>query len=328
VTRKITIGSLFAGIGGIELGLERTGGFETVWQLENNEYATRVLETHWPAVRRWGDVRTFLAYANFGCLAARQAVCARRERVRLCRENWRNDYRVDLICGGFPCQPVSTAGKRRGEADERWLWPAMRRVCAVLRPTWVLVENVPGLLSAKDVCGKRGALFGRVVRDLAALGYRVRWDCIPAAAVGAPHIRERVFIVGHAASTRAGTITSESRPRDTACESGGDVAYANGTWQLQQEGGQPAQRRRAGNSGGEVPDALQERCNWGSGVFQTAEPSGLFPSQGSNPWSIEPDVGRVANGVSSRVDRLRCLGNAVVPQVAKFIGHRILTAFT
>ena len=135
------------------------------WQVEIEPYARRVLAKHWPDVPRWDDVRTFPPDPV-------------------------EDWAVDLVCGGFPCQPVSLAGQQKGEEDERWLWDDMRRVCDTLKPRWVLAENVPGLLSASDGLGRRGALFGGVVRDLASLGYVVEWHCIPAGGpggVGAPH---------------------------------------------------------------------------------------------------------------------------------------------
>ena len=121
--KPLTVGELFAGICGIGLGLERTGGFETVFQVESDPYATRVLEKHWPGVRRWGDVRTFIADAQRLWKLQPQG-CQQKQWRRFsdCREAWRRANYVDLICGGFPCPPVSLAGKRRGAADARWLW--------------------------------------------------------------------------------------------------------------------------------------------------------------------------------------------------------------
>lgn len=160
----LTFGSLFSGIGGLDLGLERAG-WSCSWQVEIDGFCNAILERHWPRVQRLRDVR----FAGDTTLP-----------------------RVDLIAGGFPCQGVSVAGKRRGLADHRTgLWWEFRRVVAELRPRLVLVENVPGLLNngLADVLG-----------SLAALGYDAEWDVVPASAVGAPHLRERLFVVAHAIS--------------------------------------------------------------------------------------------------------------------------------
>jgi DNA (cytosine-5)-methyltransferase 1 len=261
----VTFGSLFAGIGGMDLGLERAG-MQCAWQVENYPYCNRVLAKHWPDVRRHDDIRTFPP---------------------------EGDWTVDLVCGGFPCQPVSCAGRRAGDTDDRWLWPEMHRVCEVVRPRWVLAENVPGLLSAST-----GRIFGEILRDLAALGYRAEWDCIPAAAVGAPHIRDRVFILAHASEARQyPRRPQQSLSRFGAHGEDGDVADAKG------------QSRDDGNGG-----------RGGAGRLAI----GGCSSIARRSWAVEPDVGRVAHGVPARVDRLRCLGNAVVPQVAEFIGRTIM----
>jgi DNA (cytosine-5)-methyltransferase 1 len=171
----MTVGSLFSGIGGIELGLERTGGFKTIWQVENDEFCRRVLEKHWPDVRRYRDIRSV-----------------------------GEPHPVDVIVGGFPCQPVSIAGQQRGDADPRWLWPEMRRICEVVRPRWVVVENVIGLLTVD------GALAGQVVGDLASLGYCVEWESIQARRLGSLHARERVFFLAYAHEPRLEGVHDES----------------------------------------------------------------------------------------------------------------------
>lgn len=164
----MTFGSLFAGIGGMDLGLERAG-MTCRWQVEIDPYARRVLERHWPDVRRHDDVRTFPPDDG-------------------------GDWRVDLICGGFPCQDVSLAGKRAGLDGERsGLWFEYERVLRVLRPRFVLVENTPGLLSAG---------FGRVLGGLASLGFDAEWSIVSACSLGAPHMRERLFIVAYAHGER------------------------------------------------------------------------------------------------------------------------------
>ena len=157
--------SLFSGIGGLELGLERAG-FELVGQVERDPFCLRVLAHHWPDVPRWGDIQEL----DLGELP-----------------------RADLVCGGFPCQPVSQIGKRKGREDERWLWPDFYRVLRALRPSYVLVENTAGLLA-------RG--MGEVLGDLAALGYDAEWQVLPAGAFGARHKRDRTFLVAYPSGER------------------------------------------------------------------------------------------------------------------------------
>src|SRR5271166_2072777 len=178
---KLTFGSLFAGIGGMDLGLERAG-MTCAWQVENDPWATRVLAKHWPNVRRWDDVRTFPPMAD----TERQSETS--TNLPHCTEPpcWNTwfescccrEWSVDLICGGFPCQDISYAGKGAGLAGERsGLWYEFARIVRTIRPRYVLVENVSALLT-------RGldAVLGTLVAD----GYGCEWACIPAAAVGAP----------------------------------------------------------------------------------------------------------------------------------------------
>ncbi|KKL58263.1 hypothetical protein LCGC14_2227120 [marine sediment metagenome] len=253
-------GSLFSGIGGLDLGLERAG-MECAWQVEIDDYCQKVLTKHWPDVPKYKDVR----------------------------DVGKELESVDLICGGFPCQPVSVSGQRRGSKDERWLWDDFYRIICDVGPSWVVVENVPGLYSAED-----GRLFGGILRDLSNGGYDAEWDTIPAAAFGAAHVRERVFLVAHSAGE---PFDVRSAKRKKAVHAGRDgsirqVANAVG------EGRQGVKRPILEN--GDIA-----RRSW---------------------WAAEPSVGRVANGVPHRVDRLRGLGNAVVPQVAEFIGRQIMEA--
>jgi DNA (cytosine-5)-methyltransferase 1 len=164
----VNVLSLFSGIGGLELGLERAG-MTVVGQVEIDEFCRRVLAKHWPEVPRHDDVRT-------------------------CVEWWLGDSRptVDLVCGGFPCQPFSISGAQLGMGDERWGWPWFADVVRRVRPCYVLVENVTALLADSDA-------FGRMLSDLAELGFDADWSVLSACAVGAPHTRERLFLVAYAA---------------------------------------------------------------------------------------------------------------------------------
>jgi DNA (cytosine-5)-methyltransferase 1 len=154
----MSFGSLFSGIGLLDLGLERAGLGAPAWQVEIDPWCREVLARHWPNAERFDDVRTFTPPATS----------------------------VPVVVGGFPCQPYSVAGKRAGNADTRALWPCFARVVEQARPAVVIAENVPGL--------RRTALRG-VLADLAALGFDSEWTCFRASDLGAPHQRARIWIV-------------------------------------------------------------------------------------------------------------------------------------
>lgn len=388
------VGSLFAGIGGFDLGLERAG-MEVRWQVENNSWCQRVLAKHWPNVTRYGDIK---------------------------QVDWHTIEPVDLVCGGFPCQPFSLAGKRRGTEDDRYLWPEVVRCLDAVRPTWFLGENVPGIIKVA---------LDQVCADLEALGYTVQPVCIPACAVDAPHQRQRVWILAHAGCAglpRGGLRSGEAQTREIRdCgaadsrevvahahsqstgrsakswrergqwepepelggslnglprwldrftgglsyaesrrsiealrdlwsphvsealwrtvggygrveqaavlfafvreyENGSDQArlllacqkaFENGMRSLRREKGTPrasCRSKQSEQSTGEHPDVVQV-------VPQ------LSPRNGETPWacaSWEDGIPRVASNVPHRVDRLRGLGNAVVPQVVEALGRMMM----
>ncbi len=272
----LTFGSLFAGIGGFDLGLERAG-MVCRWQVEIDPFCQQVLAKHWPDVRRYGDVRDCGAH---------------------------NLEPVDLICGGFPCQPHSVAGKRRGAEDDRDLWPEYRRIVTELQPRWVVGENVPGI---------RGTILDEVLSDLEYLDYETGTLVVPACAMDAPHRRERLFVVAH-------TVRWGFQPvRITGILAGtcGDIEEEAHKW----ERGWDA----TDHSGTTLAYTDAVRCTgWTNYERQKqTERNGL---EVASRWLPEPGVGRVAHGVPHRVDRLRALGNAVVPQVAEWLGRRILEA--
>lgn len=229
---------LFSGIGGFSLGLERAG-METVAFCEVDAFCRQVLAKHWPNVRIHDDVRTLDG----------------------------NEYRgtVDVVCGGFPCQPFSVAGKRAGKDDDRHLWPEMLRIIREVQPRYVIGENVAGFVNMElDNC----------LSDLEAIGYSCGAFVIPACAVDAQHRRDRVWILANANST------------------------------FKQGRGLPG--------GVHAQDADPN-----SGSTDSGRPA---PCK----WKPEPGVGRVVNGVPRRMDRLKSLGNAVVPQVVEQIGLAIM----
>jgi DNA (cytosine-5)-methyltransferase 1 len=221
----LTVGSLFSGIGGLDLGLERAG-MQVIWQSEIEPYACKVLKKHWPEVVNHGDIKQI---------------------------KWGDIVRPNVICGGYPCQPFSSIGNRKGEQDKRHLWPWVKEAISHLRPDYAILENVRGHLSMGGMS---------VIGELATLGYDAEWRIVSAASVGAHHRRDRIIIVAY----------PHSKPRHD----------------------KPI---------GPVFQRHIERCN---------------------RWQSEPDVARVADGLPFRVDRLRGLGNAVVPQVAEVIGRLVV----
>lgn len=172
--KKLTHFSLFTGIGGIDLAAE-WAGFETVGQCEKDDYAYAVLDKHWPNIRKWRDVSDV----------------TRNDLVKQSIE------KITVLSAGFPCQPHSLAGKRMATNDKRDLWPETRRIICEVKPKWFLGENVPGLLSSDD-----GRFFGQILADLAKMGFDAWWGVYGSFHVGAPHKRERVFIVANSDSKR------------------------------------------------------------------------------------------------------------------------------
>ena len=250
---------LFSGIGGFSLGLERAG-MTTVAFCEIDKKAQQVLRKHWPNVPIFEDV----------CTLTKELLDER-------------GITIDVICGGFPCQDISLAGKGAGiEGERSGLWTEYARIISELRPKFVIVENVSALLS-------RG--LDRVLGDLAEIGYDAEWHCISASAVGAPHRRDRVWIIAYPEAK------SQRREReeiyDEPCWVRPEISYT-------MREGLERQRTLSSRIGSELSDTRNN--SW---------------------WATEPNVGRVAHGVSGRVDRLKQLGNAVVPQIPELIGRAI-----
>jgi DNA (cytosine-5)-methyltransferase 1 len=265
--------SLFSGIGGIDLAAH-WAGMTTVAFCERDPYCQRVLAKHWPGVPIIDDIH-HVTKQSLSDLGVDQ---------------------INIISGGFPCQPYSFAGKRRGNEDDRALWPQMLRVVSEVRPSWVLGENVAGVIDLA---------LDDVLASLEAEGYEARAVVFPACAVGASHIRQRVFIVAHAESIAkrepANKVDALSKCGETRSEPG-----------------------RNGESP-DVPDSQSERreetrelrhdkpAQWIARSGEANDACWRADPRGSQ-WATEPNVGRVAYGVPNAMDRMRVLGNAVVPQ--------------
>jgi DNA (cytosine-5)-methyltransferase 1 len=348
---------LFSGIGGFSLGLERAG-METVAFCEFDKKAQLVLKKHWPDVPIYDDVRELNG-----------------EKIR------EEIGAVQLISGGFPCQPFSQAGKRKGDQDDRHLWPQYFRLIQEIRPRWVIGENVNGLISMG---------LDQVLSDLESEDYSCQTLIIPACAVNAPHRRDRVWIIAHASSRDYNNPAIWEAQSDSGCQRNGqDVSNSecNGLTTSEVEGSitetarQKSERKNntldsKGTSGlpgtesdvadsksngnkrkrGTVAEAKKKAFSKNDGAelnrsgedvadsdsvrqkssekerndgTNRAKPrdqliGGLCESSGTNQWAVEPDVGRVAHGIPNRVDRLKQLGNAVIPQVVEQIGRAIM----
>lgn len=284
---KLTHLSTFSGIGGLDLAAE-WAGFETVGQCEWADYPTKILEKHWPDVPRWRDIRTLTKESFYEKTGLRT---------------------VDLISGGFPCQPFSFTGKRGGKDDDRYLWPELLRVISEIRPRWVVGENVAGIVNlALDT----------VLSDLESIGYTCEAIVIPACAVDAPHRRDRVAILGY--SGGGGLHRGRGRKHGTEPQDGlrgsaepGVHGVGNG---IREDVYRDAVADTAsiGLQGRGIRQVLvSEREREREKISQSA----LRVDRGYSVWDKwpdEPDVPRVGHGIPNRVDRIKCLGNAVVPQ--------------
>ena len=266
---------LFSGIGGFSYAGEKlVGGYETVAFCEYDKHAQKVLRKHWPDTEIIDDVRELANDAD------------------------RFRGLVDIVVGGYPCQPFSLAGVRRGDKDDRHLWPEMLRIIQAVRPTWVIGENVAGHISMG---------LDEVLSDLEAEGYQARCFVIPAVAADAYHRRERCWIVAH--SKRNGCFAAQKRG-STAAATNQQQKGKNLSLDIEGTGCLPATSRNVADASGE---GLQGDVGQGQARAQ-GQPQG-YPAQ-CRWWEPEPAVGRVANGVPGRVHRLRQLGNSIVPQVA------------
>lgn len=274
---------LFSGIGGFALGLQRTGGFKTVAFCDFDPKTHLVLKKNFPSVPIFSDVKT-LKGEDVGT--------------------------IDIVTGGFPCQDLSVAGKGAGLAGERsGLWYEMHRIIKETRPRWVIAENVSALRS-------RG--LDEVLCSLSEIGYDAEWHCIPASAVGAPHRRDRIWIVAYPNlhDRRSGSST-ESHQRETRVEPGRSSSGLIG-----RETQPPMAYTSCEGWEGRLHRWANTQRQSELGYFGCS--SSMVGQQAQDWWTIEPAVGRVANGIPNRVDRLKQLGNALVPQIVTMIGTAIL----
>lgn len=323
---KPTMGSLFAGIGGFDLGFERAG-FETVWQVEINEWCRRVLAKNFPKAQRYADIRE----------------CG--------THNLRS---VDVVVGGFPCQDISNAGDRAGITGERsGLWSHMCRIVSELRPSYVLLENVGALLSPTDrITWIEPAAIAAVLGDLAQIGYDAEWDVVSAADMGLPHLRERVWIVAYPMSfgclksrfaiqsahdeernhpsywENGEAVTNEVR---TGCEA--DIRDATAQRFSQEGEFRLHQSQKRISSFGKSSIFAHDRQERTEGFFQETLSQLPGLSWCKDVRRVEDLRGRsdipeplfrgARDGVPDWVDRVGAIGNAVVPQIPEMYARKI-----
>lgn len=350
---KLKVLDLFSGIGGFSLGLERTGGFETVAFCEIDPFCQKVLRKHWPDTPIVSDINK---------LSYNQA-------TQELSYDGRVIYRgpIHLVCGGYPCQPFSVAGNRKGEEDDRHLWPAMFSLIQAIRPNWVIGENVVGHITMG---------LDSVLANLEGEDYTARTFVIPACALDAKHRRDRVWIVANSkcnGSLKRSELSvqrgrknkaqqtgmggsSEEQPMANASErrcgksQGGEIQQSRGAkafgtsetipntpgtvseWSVRHS---DKARRHGSTDHCEVfPNPNSKRGRGRNAGRQHAKYVGQSSSgergdeRGVGFWLPEPSVGRVAHGVPRRVDRLRSLGNSVVHYIPEKIGNAILESIS
>ena len=285
----ITIGSLFSGIGGFELGLERAiPNSKTIWQVEQNKYCQGVLKKHWPEAIMYNDIREV---------------------------HHENIHPVDIICGGFPCQGVSCSGKGKGiEGDKRsGLWGEMYRLIYELQPRVAVMENVPALLW-------KGRGMHVVMSNLAKIGYDAEWTVISARQFGAPHLRKRVFIVAYPNSKRCDSRKHLEREYKNNLDK-----ERNPKESIEQRCKRISRTSKICKT---ASDTNSTRTQIQTKRKQSSKQMFGSPSQkGTTYWDqgeTKPRICRMADGISGRVDRIKALGNAIVPQCSEYIGRCIL----
>ncbi len=309
---KMKHGSLFSGIGGFDLAAQWVG-WENIFQVEIDNYCQKLLKQHFPNVNRYRDIREFDGTKYRGT--------------------------VDVVSGGFPCQPFSVAGKQGGQEDNRYLWPEMLRVISEIRPRFIVGENVFGIISIS---------LDQVLSDLEAIGYTTETFIIPACAINAPHRRDRVWIIGY--TEHAGLNGTENREGSNKGGNGNKVrpykvceperptlsrdviANTHNGFSEQPKEEIQTGRNATDNIHHNVTDTKEQRLEREQSTRNTSANGCRSKYDFSSTWTeVASELCRVDDGIPNRVDRIKGLGNAIVPQVAyeifKAMAHNVTPIF-
>ena len=295
---KLKLLDLFSGIGGFSLGFENTGGFETIAFCEKDKFCQSVLAKHWNNIKIYDEIRNL------------------------------KGIQADVITGGFPCQPFSTAGKRKGTDDDRYLWDETLRVVAETKPRWFVGENVEGIVNISE-----GKVLQQIQKDLESEDFQVQCLIIPASGVGAWHQRKRVWIIANSKSLRSGRRSSE--------ECGTEERKFQQTEQKRSSLRSEAERCSSQNVSNSKKEIIKhtngERCKEPNILSKPKEKDGICGerhngSSGNKTWwQTESKLCGVPNGVSyemdkDRTNRIKALGNSIIPEIAYEIAKAILVA--
>mgnify|MGYP003131384900 CR=1 FL=1 len=273
----ITLGSLFSGIGGFELGLERAiPGLETIWQVEQEEFCQRVLQKHWPNAEIYNDVKSVGKH---------------------------NLQPIDIICGGFPCQDISIAGKKGGiHGKKSGFWWEMHRIISELRPRIAIMENVPNLLTLG---------LPEVLGSLSQIGYDTEWCIVSASQFGAPHLRKRIFIVAYSSSFRCRQAYNRGISENDNLSRRAE--------EIQQRG---SQKQTVTNSSSMQSRSIQSISTGGISADVSSKTNDTYWGKTKTPSPIC----YLDDGIPDRLAKLRALGNAIVPQCSEWVGQKILNS--
>jgi len=295
----LTVGSCFSGIGGFDLGLERTGFFEVKWQIEIDSFCQKVLSKHWPDVPKFGDIKD----------------CGKH-----------NLSPVDVMVGGWPCQPFSVAGKRRGKEDDRYLWPEMFRIIREIRPAWVLGENVFGF---------KNLALDQTLLDLDSAGYARRVFDIPACGINAGHLRHRYYIVAYSEGIngeRAIAKGNRQRQSEVSLRNDGEVnanAHQSGL-ERRKKCKRCTSRLSVGQSSSSINGERFSESGLGGTLHGLSEGLDRFDRLWDNLWTDGWDDGvpMLTHRKEWRRERLKALGNSVIPQMIESFGYLIYYTHT